>query len=45
MLDHYFTLNFPERRVRDMLCKEHGKSFSVDGVFTIERFPDETIAI
>ena len=25
--------------------KEHAKSFSVDGVFTIERFPDETKAI
>ena len=34
-----------KRRVHDILCKEHAKGFSVDGVITIERFPDETKAV
>ena len=28
-LDHYFPLNFPERRVRDIFCKSLQRGFSV----------------
>ena len=38
-------LILPKIRVRDILCKEHAKDFFLDGVFIIERFPDETKAI
>ena len=38
-------MTFPEIRVCDIFCLGRAKGFSVLGVFTAVRFPDETTAI